>query len=158
MKSMFSIAFCSLVLLLLLPAHVPASDNPILTVQEPLLGDWTFTLPTSEPLPLDVRAGAMLHFSWIADASHYGGAVDGYRYGWDLIDPDDPFDPGWASPFQADLLSAPAVSFTAGTHMFCAVARDDAGAETRGCIKILVDSSVPATASTWSRIKAVYGR
>jgi hypothetical protein len=139
-------------------AFLLSARCPVLTLNEPELGSLVFSYPTSRIHQVEVAAGELLEFSWVADATSYGGTIDGYRYGWDVGDPDDPGDPGWATDFQPNLLSAPAVSFAPSVHSFCVVARDAAGATTRGCVEITVQGGVPATRDSWGRIKAGYGR
>lgn len=76
--------------------HVRISDTkaPLLRVTEKFLGTSEFlhlgsvkrhTIASSQPVT----------FSWDADAGDYGNLIDGYRYGFNLLDADDPDDAGW---------------------------------------------------------------
>jgi hypothetical protein len=66
----------------------------------------------------EIASGQPLNFSWVGDASYYGGEIVSYRHGWDLIDPADPNDPGWAVPpgLQPENLYAPERAFQDGLH------------------------------------------
>ncbi len=68
------------------PLRTPI-DQPVLTVNEPNLGTWTFQTNGEEP-PVFVNptSPATVLFDWSADASGYGGTIVGYRYGWDILD------------------------------------------------------------------------
>ena len=68
-----------------------------------------------------------LNFSWIASAEAYGGTIVSYRHGWDLIDPDDPNDPGWAVPpgTAPANMYAPEHTFVDGYHTFTVRVVDD---------------------------------
>jgi len=75
-----------------------------------------------------IAPGQPLNFSWSADASSYGGTIVSYRYGWDVIDPDDPNDPGWAAP-PGLVTAAPERSFQEGVHAFILKVVDDSAQE-----------------------------
>ncbi|MCP5115980.1 MAG: hypothetical protein GY953_34560, partial [bacterium] len=51
----------------------------------------------SEPSS-EIASGQPLNFQWLASAEVYGGEIASYRHGWDLLDVDDPNDPGWTGP------------------------------------------------------------
>ena len=132
--------------------------NPHLTVLEPSLGTWEF-LETDGPLvELDVTAGDLLQFSWTADASWYGGIIAGYRYGWDLINPFDAFDPGWATGLEPDLLAAAPRSFAEGTHTFHIWVQDEEGLWTLAGFQLTIVPPVANETVTWSDIKALYDK
>jgi hypothetical protein len=61
-------------------------------------------------------------FRWSTDASHYGGTITGYRYGWDILNPEN--DQEWSS-WSPDNTSAPTRVFSSGTHLFFVQARDE---------------------------------
>ncbi|MBK9471759.1 MAG: hypothetical protein IPO18_05675 [bacterium] len=68
-------------------------------------------------------------FNWRADASYYNGIIASCRHGWDLLDPDDPLDPGWAVEpglDPANLATEP-ISFATGEHVLTIRAVDDFG-------------------------------
>jgi hypothetical protein len=133
---------------------VAAQPDPVLDVFEPGFGAWSFE-GTDDPLVvLEVPAGEILNFSWQGDASGYGGTIEGYRYGWDVMDPNDPNDPGWATGFQPDLLSAPPQSFAGGVHNFYVVVIDDAGGMTWGGFQLEVQPPISLTTRSWGSVKA----
>jgi hypothetical protein len=137
--------------LMLLPA-VSAAQSPVLTVTEPELGSWVFEGLDTPVVELQVLSGEALDFSWIGDASGYSGTVAGYRYGWDVMDPTDPNDPGWATGFQAGLLAAPTQSFSAGVHTLFVEVMDDADGLTRAGFLLTVQV-VPSAAQSWGAVK-----
>lgn len=141
-------------LLILLPAVANAAD-PLLSVTESSLGTWNFEGVATEYVVLDVAANDDLNFSWLGDASGYGGTILGYRYGWDIVDPDDPSDPGWMTAgYVADLLAAPTVSFGSGFHTLHVEAMDADGGLTRAWIALVVSPVVPVEARSWGHLKA----
>jgi len=102
--------------------------GPILRVKEPYLGRWQYLGINNRPEVFRLPAGFVLHFSWTADASNYGGEVTSYRYGWDITDINDPDE--WAvdpSPFTT---SAPPISFLSGVHTLFIEAVDNNGIAT----------------------------
>jgi hypothetical protein len=142
---------------LLLPVIVAAAPAPILDVDEPALGSWSFEGTADPMVLLQVTTVTELSFSWLGDASGYGGTVTGYRYGWDVADPDDFNDPGWATAgYELDLLSAPPRSFLAGVHTLYVAAIDDAQGLTWAGFLIQVEPPVSVTASTWGAVKVEF--
>jgi len=121
-------------------AHVKIdkSLSPSLTVYEPFLGVETvyFTMSLSS---YEIAAGQKLNFSWVADADEYAGVIDSYRYGWDVVDPNDPDDPGWAilPGLGPDNLRTLPTSFESGIHSLTVQVLDNSGLESR--LKILLD-------------------
>ena len=107
--------------------HAWATNFPDLNVTEPELGSWEFE-ETAPPVALRVWASAPLNFSWVADASTYGGTIQDYRYGWDIRNPenDDEWDQSWCSTC---LVTEPR-NFSTGTHTLHIQARDNTGAIT----------------------------
>lgn len=96
--------------------------RPEVTVCETFLGCRSI----SEVL-VEIAAGQPLNFSWIGDASSYGGTIVSYRHGWDLTDPDDPNDPGWAVPpgLAPENLYAEEQFFQDGLHRLTLRVEDD---------------------------------
>jgi hypothetical protein len=96
--------------------------RPDVTICEPFLG-----CPSASEIFNEIAGGQPLNFSWIADASAYGGTIVSYRHGWDLVDPDDPNDPGWAVPagLEPENLFAVERSFSDGLHNFILRVVDD---------------------------------
>jgi hypothetical protein len=144
-----SLIVSSLLMLLALPAFAQPSSEIVLTVMETGLGQWIFDGSGTQPTM--VAPGQSLSFSWIADAGT--ATVTDYRYGWDVVDPADPEDPGWAIDWQPDVVSAPTRSFQTGTHSFVVEAEDDMGRLTVGTILITVDPNVAAKPMSWGELK-----
>ena len=105
-------------------AHLQIEEvlNPAVLLCEYHLGCWQETLSAYE-----IAAGQPLNFAWIADASAYAGTIVSYRHGWDLADPEDPNDPGWAVPpgLSEGHLQADEKSFQDGLHTFWLRVVDD---------------------------------
>lgn len=70
---------------------------PTLTVFHPLLGEFRGAGANLQTA-IDVLPGVEGEFTWEANAYDYGGEIASYRWGWDVLDIDDPDDPGWALP------------------------------------------------------------
>jgi RimJ/RimL family protein N-acetyltransferase len=105
---------------------------PTLTIAEPNLGQ-SIALGTSYVLSADVAPNQSLSFSWGATADSYVGRVVSYRYGWDVVDVENPQDPGWAVAAGNTLAHrrAPTRSFLSGVHTLVVEATDDSGQLTR---------------------------
>jgi hypothetical protein len=106
--------------------------TPLLTAYETYLGVTDATGLHSRII-VDIAQGQVLQFSWVASASQYAGEVESYRYGWDLVDPDDENDPNWAvlPGNVGQHRSAPAISFGTGTHTLTIQAWDNSDQMTR---------------------------
>jgi len=140
----------------LVPAAAMAAD-PVLTVTEPDIDTWVWEGVATAPIAVEVASGADLDFSWLGDASGYGGTILGYRYGWDIVDPDDPDDPGWATPgYVADLLAAPTVVFEFGVHSLHVEVADTDGGLTRAWYSLVIAPPVSAAATSWGGLKAAF--
>ena len=96
---------------------------PAVEVSDPLLGSTVFS-ETSDKIASDQP----LNFRWTASAASYNGDIVSYRHGWDLIDPDDPNDPGWAVPPGVSSLNmyARERSYQNGFHTFFLRVEDNA--------------------------------
>lgn len=96
--------------------------RPDVRIFEPFLG-----APTSSEIFDEIAGGQPLNFSWTANAEAYNGEIVSYRHGWDLIDPDDANDPGWAVPpgLTRQNLFAAERSFQDGLHTFYLRVTDD---------------------------------
>lgn len=103
-------------------------SGPTFVVTSSLLGS---IIASSCDYPLtiaDVPAGIGMSFLLSACAESYGGTVAGYRYGWDILDLNDPDQ--WEidyTPFVGSVASTPARSFNFGTHTFTAEVIDNSG-------------------------------
>jgi hypothetical protein len=87
---------------------------------------------------IKIPEGVPLTFCWTAKQAPDGGAIKAYRYGWDVIDPDDP--ELWDVDFTAydgSNVCAPSRTFSGwGIHLFTVEVIDDAGASSRVMIAI----------------------
>lgn len=101
----------------------PGRFRPGITVNELYLGT------TGTSTGNEIAAGQPLNFSWVATSEHYNGTVVSYRHGWDLLDSDDPNDPGWAVPpgLSEQNRFAEENSFQEGDHRFFIRVVDDSG-------------------------------
>ena len=96
---------------------------PEVTICETYLG-----CPSASQVFNEIAGGQPLNFSWIASAEAYGGEIVSYRHGWDLIDPEDPNDPGWAVPpgLAPENMFADERIFMDGIHTFILRVEDSA--------------------------------
>ena len=74
-----------------------------------------------------IAAYQPLNFAWHADVSRYLGEVTAYRYGWDVVNPDNPYDDNWAIPpgVSPQHLFAPEKVFDEGAHSFTLMVTDN---------------------------------
>ncbi|MCK4236323.1 MAG: hypothetical protein KAX38_04335, partial [Candidatus Krumholzibacteria bacterium] len=110
------------------------NSGPHLHVYAPYLGYYSFIGKNATPVMISIIAGFPLTFFWEGGASHYGGFVASYRYGWDIEDLNNPDD--WdvhASPFHT---SAPEKKFYFSTHTLYIEAVDNFGTVTLGQFEI----------------------
>lgn len=114
---------------------------PILRVNEPILGERGF-IGRNGFYSYEIYGGQELRFRWEGDASHYAGVIEAYRYGWDLADPDNPNDPGWAVPWGngPTYIAAPPRSYAAGSPNLIIQCRDNQGQVARGFFQFNVVS------------------
>ncbi|MFH1842443.1 MAG: hypothetical protein ABIF77_04495 [bacterium] len=112
--------------------YINPNMAPTLTVYEPLLGFQEVT-GNSRRTQFDVMSGQLVDFQWRATAEDYLGRIVGYRYGWDVHDPEDQADPNWAVEpgLSPEHLRAPTRSIPLGRHTLTIQARDDLGQFTR---------------------------
>ncbi len=88
---------------------------------------------------LDMAAGVGMSFTLSACADDYGGTVSGYRYGWDILDLNDPEQ--WEvdyTPFVGPFAVTPPRSFNFGTHTFTVEVIDNSGFCSRVEVKVNV--------------------
>jgi hypothetical protein len=135
---------------------VGLAQEPILTVQESNLGQWQFEGTGGPPIEVTVEANVPLNFSWLAVPGGSGALIDAYRYGWDIVDPGDPFDPNWATDWQVDLLAAPTIAFTSGTHTLHVAVRDVEMNLTLGAVMLMVTPPVTLEARTWTAVRQLF--
>ncbi len=101
----------------------PGRFSPSVRVQEQFLGEAVLSTST------EIAAGQPLNFSWSSSAATYNGTVVSMRHGWDLLDIDDPNDPGWAVPpgLSEQNRFADPKDFQEGDHNFFLRVVDDSG-------------------------------
>jgi len=115
------------------------------------------THPDWPIVEIELQNGTPAIYCWTADASYYGGIVTGYRYGWDIADPND--DSQWEipyTPFVNPEECSPQRMHTSGVHTFHTEVIDNDGFTSRVVIEITYLLKVPAEQSTWGRIKSKY--
>jgi hypothetical protein len=116
---------------------VARESGPLFVVEEPLIGR-IVAATCDHPLTIvDIAAHLSLAFTLSASADAYGGYVVGYRYGWDILDHDDPSQ--WETdyvPFRGALATTPPRSFSFGVHTFSAEVLDNLGHCSRIQIRI----------------------
>ncbi len=96
--------------------------RPEILMHEQFMGTFNSNVQT------DIAATMPLNFWLEADAGGYGGSISSFRYGWDIADPDDPNDPGWAIDGVAEeLIQVPEQVFTQGMHSLVCRAVDSYG-------------------------------
>jgi hypothetical protein len=102
--------------------------NPVLVLTEPHLGVFRFS--DSGSAALDVVAGEGVRFSWLADASHYNGRIVDCRFGWNMLNPDDPS--SWRSCNETSQL--PEMRIEAGTQRLTVEVTADNGVRSSGTL------------------------
>ena len=110
--------------------------GPVLRINEPFLGTFSFLGIDFRPEQVDVPPGFEMNWTWTGDASSYGGTVQSFRYGWDIADFNDPTE--WEvfpSPF---INSAGPTTFYSGIHTLYVESADNLGTKTLGTIEITV--------------------
>ena len=142
--------------LLLALAGPVLAQAPVLTVAEPDLGEWVFQGLDDPSIELQVLENDPLDFSWLAEPGQPDADIVGYRYGWDVTDPDDPFDPNWATDLDPGVLSAPTRTYSSGVHWLYVEVQDDLGGVTRGGIRMQIVPPVGIDARAWSAVKALF--
>lgn len=110
--------------------------GPVLRVSEKYLGKWQYVGKDNLPLSFRLPAGFVLNFSWSADASSYGGEVSYYRYGWDIVDYNDPGQ--WDVEPSPYVRSAPPISFNSGVHTLFIEAVDNNNASTLAQMEVAI--------------------
>ncbi len=108
------------------------SASPLMSIRERFLGTETAS-GTSFQAASDIAGSQELAFEWIGSGHQYGGTIEGYRWGWDVADPNDDNDPGWAVVFgdaPEHMATAPR-TFSSGIHTLTVECRDTAHSLTR---------------------------
>jgi hypothetical protein len=112
--------------------YISDTFTPLLTVRETYLGTAEFT-GIHGMISFDIAQEQPLHFEWHGTGANYGGTVIAYRWGFDVMDPDDPMDPNWAvapgnTPQHRE---TPVTTFNSGTHRLTIHCWDDSEQLTR---------------------------
>jgi hypothetical protein len=117
------------------------STGPLVMVTNEDILPWPIgsSTTTGDPFPVEWFNGMPASFCWTANANAKGLPVICHRYGWDLVDPDDPNDPGWeipCTPWTNPEECSPDKVFQSGVHTFYAEAVDYDGFTGRVGIEI----------------------
>jgi len=112
---------------------IRAAASPMLILYDEYLVGFRFLGTNFSPELRELPPGIPLRFTWRADASDYGGTIAGYRYAWDLADPD-----VWNAPFVEDLTGASEVTFYAGVHTLFVETIDIAGNRTLARVTVRI--------------------
>lgn len=131
--------------------------GPSLTVTGDMISPINANTTTTPLTEVTVAGGTPVSFCWTADASQYGGVVSGYRYAWDITDPDD--DSQWGTdfiPLPAQGVCSSPETFLLGQHLFTVEVVDNTGHKSRVPILVHVDPASPVEPTTWGRVKALY--
>ncbi len=102
--------------------------GPVLSVSSPQFG--AFESQGLNRAQSDFVFDRPMSFSWTADASESGADITGYRWGVDVLDPDDLRDPGWATGWSRSVTSVNGLRFTdrgAPKHTIIVQVRDSSG-------------------------------
>jgi len=118
-------------------AKVTVSDyvGSTLNVTERVLGTYNF-VGGSRPVVLDMAAGQTIEFRWRGDAASYGGTITGYRYGWNIRNPQ--IDEEWDQNWSAQAVKSVPRTFNAGIQRFFLECRDNAETVTHAEIELVV--------------------
>jgi hypothetical protein len=131
--------------------------GPTLTVTGELISPIVATTTDTPVTETSTDGGVLVSFCWTAEAEHYGGTVTGYRYQWDIIDPDDEAqgETGFI-PFPEPEVCSVLATFVTGDHTFTIEIQDNSGYKSR--VPILVQFVTPngVAVSTWGGVKALY--
>lgn len=119
----------------------PRLAGPQMAVRNRFIGQILTSSPNTSPVILDLPANVTMQFEVRADASSYGGIVSGYRYGWDILDLNDPTQ--WEidyTPFLAQNTWAKSSTrkFFFGTHSFFVEVIDNNGYKSRVEVQVNV--------------------
>jgi hypothetical protein len=112
---------------------VSSTTRPLLRLYEPTLRGASFIGTNYMPVEKEIPPGVPLAFSWMGDASSYGGEIMGFRYGWDIAEPS-----SWDAPFVPHCTTSAVISFYAGVHTLTVEAVDQMGKVARGSVEITI--------------------
>ncbi len=133
------------------------ATGPLLRVNGDLIEEILTSVTVTPVTEIDVAGGTPLVFCWQATGKDYGLPVTGYRYSWDVVDPDD--DNAWSmpfTPFSQETECSTEQVFNFGSHVFYVEVIDYDGFKSRVPIQVNVTAPTPTESSTWGRIKSLY--
>jgi hypothetical protein len=113
------------------------TTGPRLVLTNPYVGSVVAATCDFPLTILDIAAGVGMSFTLSACADDYGGTVAGYRYGWDILDLNDPDQ--WEidyTPFVGSFAVIPERAFQFGTHTFTSEVIDNSGFCSRVEVKV----------------------
>ncbi len=116
---------------------LPNVQGPALTLNSYAFG--RFDVQGADRDSFDYAFDAPFNVTFTADASNYGGDIDGFRWGVDLADIDNPRDPGWATGWTRGLRGVSGLVFhdrDAPIHDLVIQARDTNGAISTATLRI----------------------
>ncbi len=126
--------------------HVQTSDGkyPVMSLCETFLGCDNYVGANGFER-YKIVSGQPIEFDWQPTAAAYAGIIDACRYGWNVVDPDDPGDPGWAVPWGNGPAwrEAPQRTFTQGSPNFVLQCRDNSGTVSRVIVQFQVIQKIP---------------
>lgn len=126
--------------------HVETSNGkfPVLELCEKFLGCNQF-VGRNGLKSFEIVSGQPLEFSWTGDAAEYAGIIEAFRYGWNVLDPDDEDDPGWQVEWGSgpNWTRALTRSFAQGSPNFVVQCRDNSGTISRATIQFQVIQAPP---------------
>ena len=146
------------ILICLAATDAAAGDGPVLTVTGTAI-DPTVSSDPIATVQATVDAGTELQYCWTAEPGTFDSPLASYRYGWNLIDPADPNDPGWAVPLTAwdgSSVCSDMQAFVQGAPTFDVEVRDEADVVSRLTVQIQVIQAVPTNTRSWTTVKATF--
>lgn len=136
--------------------YMSSTTGPWLTVTGDLISPINTITTATAPTQVTVAPQTTLTFCWTATGANYGALIAGYRYQWDIANPDD------ESQWQMPLTALPAqgacslpTTFASGTHRIVVEAVDSIHGKSRVPIDVNI-LALPVAPSTWGAVKAFY--
>jgi len=116
--------------------YTVSPKNPKLTVTEKTTGSTVFVgARAAKASEVQVPPGIELRFSWTANSTNYGGKVTAFRYGWDIVNLDNPDE--WDSQWGKDVTGT-VKTFYSSVHTLHVQVRDDGGYITTGLVSVQI--------------------
>jgi len=114
----------------------PINTGPLMTVTNDYIGVIRTTTCTTPATIFDSPAGVPLEFTIRASADAYGGTIAGYRYGWDILDLDNPEQWELDVTTLVNKATVPKRAFFFGTHTLTMEVVDNSGYCSRVEVKV----------------------